>query len=111
MRRREVLALAAAFLASGAVLPASAQTAVTTRRIGVLLQVPPTAQAVKPLWAALIEGLREHGWEEGKNLVIEGRFAGQDGPGSVDVLRRTCSCRADMPIAVLAAAYVLTTRP
>jgi putative ABC transport system substrate-binding protein len=40
-----------------------------TARIGFLgnVQVP-------ALWQAFIEGLREHGWEEGHNLVIESRW-------------------------------------
>src|SRR5687768_16166150 len=27
------------------------------------------------LWQAFLEGLREHGWEEGHNLIIESRWA------------------------------------
>jgi putative ABC transport system substrate-binding protein len=63
--------------ALGASSPAAGQ-AERTARIGVLLQVPPSEAAVAPLWKALVEGLREHGWEEGRNLVIEGRFGGRD---------------------------------
>jgi putative ABC transport system substrate-binding protein len=33
---------------------------------------------VAGLWQALIDGLREHGWEEGRNLLIEFRVAGRD---------------------------------
>jgi putative ABC transport system substrate-binding protein len=47
----------------------------------VILQVPPSEAAVAPLWRALVEGLREYGWEEGKNLAIEGRFGGRDPAG------------------------------
>jgi putative tryptophan/tyrosine transport system substrate-binding protein len=50
-------------------------------RIGVILQVPPSEAAVAPLWRALVEGLREYGWKEGKNLVIEGRYGGRDPAG------------------------------
>jgi putative ABC transport system substrate-binding protein len=55
-----------------------AQQAQKTARIGVLLTVAPPEAAIAGLWQALIEGLRDHGWEEGKNLMIEGRFAGRD---------------------------------
>jgi hypothetical protein len=35
-------------------------------------------EQVRPLWQALVDGLREHGWEEGRNLILERRFTGQD---------------------------------
>jgi putative ABC transport system substrate-binding protein len=76
MRRRDLL-VSAAFLIVGAA-PPMAQTSGKTARIGILLQVPPSAAAVQPLWKAIVDGLREHGWEEGRNLIIEGRFAGQN---------------------------------
>jgi putative ABC transport system substrate-binding protein len=50
-------------------------------RIGVILQVPPSEAAVAPLWRALVEGLREYGWEDGKSLTIVGRFGGRDTAG------------------------------
>jgi putative ABC transport system substrate-binding protein len=62
-------------------LTARAQRPDTVPRIGIILQVAPSEAAVAPLWRALIEGLREYGWEEGKNLVIEGRFGGRDPAG------------------------------
>jgi hypothetical protein len=30
------------------------------------------------MWDTLVDGLREHGWEEGRNVVLEGRFSGPD---------------------------------
>jgi putative tryptophan/tyrosine transport system substrate-binding protein len=40
-------------------------------RIGYLATVPPPAH----LWAALLDGLRERGYSEGRNLVFERRFS------------------------------------
>src|SRR5262245_3387584 len=48
------------------------------RRVGVLLSSPLSDPAIKRLWNSLVGGLREHGWEEGGNVVLEGRFAGPD---------------------------------
>jgi hypothetical protein len=70
MRRRELLV----GMSLVATLPGALGNG-RTARVGVILTVPLTAAAARPLWQALVEGLREHGWEEGKNLVLEGRFA------------------------------------
>src|SRR5215207_11346923 len=71
MRRRSFLAGAATL---GAVLPSLAQTGGgAMRRIGVLGNNPPSLQA--PLWAAFQAGLNERGWVEGRNILIEGRWA------------------------------------
>lgn len=67
MRRREFIAGAAASL----VLPLSAPAQETRRRIGLLFvnELPPTWQS------AWLDGLRSHGWVDGKNLTLEPRFA------------------------------------
>jgi len=44
-------------------------------RIGILGNAPPTIPAGARLYAAFAEGLREGGYIEGENLVIERRFA------------------------------------
>jgi hypothetical protein len=49
-----------------------------TRRVGVLLTSVPSDPSYKALWQALADGLREHGWEEGRNFVFEARYAGPD---------------------------------
>ncbi|MBI2154595.1 MAG: hypothetical protein HYU24_12970 [Candidatus Rokubacteria bacterium] len=41
-------------------------------RIGYLGTVPPLSY----MWDALLEGLRERGWVEGKNIVFERRLLG-----------------------------------
>ena len=52
-------------------LAAAAQPSGQVYRIGVLSTDPPPA----PLWAALLDGLRERGYSEGRNLVFERRFS------------------------------------
>jgi putative ABC transport system substrate-binding protein len=84
MRRREFIA----GLALGAVAPPgglSAQQSDRKRRLGVLLTVAPSEPVVAGLWQELINGLRERGWEEGRNLLIEFRVAGRD-PARFDSL-------------------------
>ena len=78
MRRREFLALGVATAAWQR--PGLAQQP-SPPRIGVLLQVPPSEPNVAPLWKALLDGLSEHGWEDGRNLIVEGRFGGRDAAG------------------------------
>ena len=70
-RRDTVLAL----LALGAApLAVQAQQAGKVYRIGVLGNLHSTPESL-PLWDALRQGLREYGWVEGQNLLIEYRWA------------------------------------
>jgi putative ABC transport system substrate-binding protein len=64
-----LLSLALGLLA--APLAAEAQPVGQVYRIGFLSTDPPLA----PLWEALLDGLREHGYREGQNLVFERRFS------------------------------------
>src|SRR2546425_5277991 len=52
-------------------LPATAQPPGKVYRIGYLGTDPPPAH----LWEALLDGLRERGYSEGRNLVFERRFS------------------------------------
>jgi len=65
--------------ASGALIAAPfglrAQPSGRVARVGLLSNTPPQNPEVAPSYAALREGLRTHGWVEGRNLVIEGRYA------------------------------------
>jgi putative ABC transport system substrate-binding protein len=72
-----------AFIASvlglwAAPLVASAQQAGKISRIGLLLPGTPETHAGNPRWAAFLKALRDVGWIEGQNLVIERRYAEGD---------------------------------
>jgi putative ABC transport system substrate-binding protein len=65
MRRWEFIAAIAALLVS----PRRSRAQGTRRRLGVLIQG--SAVDIAPL----LGGLRNHGWIDGRNLTIEGRYA------------------------------------
>src|SRR6266568_3563256 len=60
-----------ALLLLAAPLAAEAQQSGKVYRIGYLATIPPPAH----LWEALLDGLRERGYSEGRNLVFERRFS------------------------------------
>ena len=72
-RRVFVGALAGGIVA--APLAAEAQQAGKVYRIGILANVPLTDSQGARLWGAFIQGLRELGYVEGKNITIEWRFS------------------------------------
>jgi len=55
-------------------LPAEAQPPTKVYRIGALTNLPPTAPDALRLWGAFREELRERGWVENQNFVIEHRW-------------------------------------
>ena len=73
MRIRSTLILMMTLLLLAPV-PVHAQTTGKTYRIGFLGITKPTP-ATQHLWDAFLEGLRDHGYVEGRNLVIERRFS------------------------------------
>jgi putative ABC transport system substrate-binding protein len=64
-RRRFIAAAAAALLVS----PTRSWAQGTPRRVGILDPVPKD----QPAWKVWQDGLRDHGWIEGKNLIIDYR--------------------------------------
>ena len=70
MKRREFIAAATAAL----LVPPRSEAQGTPRRIG-FLGVWADEPARDPVHAAWLSGLRENGWIEGKNLLVEYRFA------------------------------------
>jgi putative tryptophan/tyrosine transport system substrate-binding protein len=69
---------AVVLLAPLLLIPAVAQDGAKPRRLGVLMNGSLTDPVIRRDWQALVDGLRKHGWEEGRNVVLEGRFAGDD---------------------------------
>jgi putative tryptophan/tyrosine transport system substrate-binding protein len=67
MKRREFIAATAAVLVS----PRRSLAQGTRRRLGFLARVEPTP-ALQNAW---LDGLRNHGWIDGRNLIIEYRYA------------------------------------
>ena len=76
MRRRTfILALGGA---AAWPLAAGAQQADRIRRIGLLMSIAETDPVVQPRLAVFKDALHKLGWEEGRNVVLEVRFAGPD---------------------------------
>lgn len=95
MRRRDFLSVLGAAMATASG-PARAQPKL--RRVGVLsqgsLQTHPT-----PTFRAFQQGLRELGWVEGQNLVIEWRFS----EGSTEPLPRLAAELVGLPVELIVA--------
>jgi len=76
MRRREFILL---FGTAAASLPAwRAQAAERAKRLGVLMSTNENDPVAQARVAAFRDGLRQHGWNEGQNLLIEWRWGGGD---------------------------------
>ncbi|XIA66793.1 ABC transporter substrate-binding protein [Bradyrhizobium sp. TZ2] len=71
MKRREFIASAAALLIS----PRRSWAQETRRRLGFLAVGDGSGQALNQTELALFDGLRSHGWIDGRNLIIEYRFS------------------------------------
>jgi putative ABC transport system substrate-binding protein len=97
MRRREFITLLGG---AAATWPAAARAQQPTkmRRLGILSQGSVHTHPT-PAFQAFLQGLRELGWVDGQNLVIEWRFS----EGNVDPLRRLASELVDLPVDVIVA--------
>ena len=71
MKRREFIAATVALLVS----PRRSWAQGTRRRLGFLAVGDGSGQALNQAELALLDGLRNHGWIDGKNLTIEYRFS------------------------------------
>jgi putative ABC transport system substrate-binding protein len=74
VKRREFIAL----LGGAAAWPIAARAQELMRRVGVLTQLPESDPVVKGWFTAFQEGLQRLGWEQGRNVRIEYRWAGHD---------------------------------
>jgi putative ABC transport system substrate-binding protein len=93
-------------------LTAKAQPPGKVYRIGYLATIPPPAH----LWEALLDGLREHGYSEGRNLVFERRFSEGNTERFSAFATEMVRLRVDCIIAIttpaaLAVKHVSTTMP
>lgn len=75
-------------------LAAEAQQGGTIRRIGYISSAPSTP-LTHSWWQALVTGLREHGWVEGENIVIERRYADQRKDAAFAVAQELVRARVD----------------
>jgi putative ABC transport system substrate-binding protein len=71
MKRREFIAATAALLVS----PRRSWAQGTRRRLGFLAVGDGSGQALNQTELALFDGLRSHGWIDGRNLIIKYRFS------------------------------------
>ena len=109
---RSTIGLIIAFGLLGAPLPTTAQPPGKVYRIGYLAAIPPPAH----LWEALLDGLRERGYSEGRNLVFERRFSEGNAERFPEFAAEMVQLKVDCIIAIttpaaLAVKHVTTTLP
>ena len=85
-----------------------AQQRGTIRRIGYISTVPSTP-LTDAWWQAFVDGLREHGWVEGENIVIERRYADLRKEAALAVAQELVRARVDV-IVVSGTLTALATR-
>jgi len=101
-------ALAGLVLLSGCeMLPPQLRQSSPLRRLGILGDAP------GPNWDALLEGLHDLGWIQGKNLAVDSRWAGQDltrfSALAAELVRVKPECIAAGPLSASLAAKAATT--
>ena len=90
LRRREFIAVLGGVTAWS--LAVSAQQAERMRRIGVLVGGDGTDPVTKALQATFVEGLRNLGWIDGRNLRIDTRWYQVRQNALSGLSRPICSC-------------------
>src|SRR5262245_40721440 len=100
MQRREFIrllfggALSALLISSSST--AWSQSTDKPRRVGVLFSGLSSDPATRPVLQALVDGLREHGWEEGRNMVLEVRYAGPEPARFVELAAELDALKVDV---------------
>jgi putative ABC transport system substrate-binding protein len=84
---------------------AEAQLAAKVYRIGLLSTLPPGSSGVARLWEPFVQGLRELGYVEGENFVMERRYAPE---GQPDRLRELAADLVRLKVDVIVAGGSLT---
>ena len=75
LRRRQFITLLSGAAAAWPLAARAQQTASTVRRIGLLLPGNTRTTAVRGQLEAFRKGLKEYGWVEGQNIIVEYSFA------------------------------------
>ena len=96
MRRAFLTSMVAMVFVTALLLPAWSQRADKPRRVGVLFPGLSSDPATRPVLQALVDGLREHGWEEGRNVVLEVRYGGSDPARFVDLAAELGALKVDV---------------
>jgi putative tryptophan/tyrosine transport system substrate-binding protein len=89
----------AAFLSLLILNPAMAQDGAKPRRVGLLMAWSLSDPVTKRTWQTLVDSLRELGWEEGRNLVLESRFSGPDPARYHDLAAELVALKVDVIVA------------
>jgi len=100
--RRAFLSLGLAGLVGPCV--ARAQPASRVARVGYISNVPGSSLLAEPWRKAFVDGLREHGWIENQNIVIERRYAELRKESSLAVVEELIR----LPVDVLVVSSTLT---
>jgi ABC-type uncharacterized transport system substrate-binding protein len=96
MKRVFLTAVLAIVFITPLLLPAWSQRADRPRGVGVLFAGLSSDPATRPVLQALVDGLRDHGWEEGRNVVLEVRYAGSNPARYVDLAAELGALRVDV---------------
>jgi putative ABC transport system substrate-binding protein len=81
-------------------LTTDAQQAGKVYRLGVLTNASPTTPEIVRLWEAFAEGMRERGYIEGQNFVVERRYTEGRAEGALALAAELVSLKPDLIVAV-----------
>ena len=88
--------LLAGLLSLLVLFPAAAQDGAKPRSVGLLVGGSLSDPVVRRVWRALVDGLREHGWVEGRNVMFEVRETGPDPARFPDLAKELVALKVDV---------------